>query len=70
MQTCSIFPACLPTDGESLWPSRSPFCGTWERGILAVQRTAMELGKRCFSVAAPIIWNGLPDLSKDTFDGD
>jgi len=32
-----------------------------ERGDLAVPRTATELGKRSFSVAAPVTWNSLPD---------
>jgi len=31
-----------------------------ERGDVAAPRTATGLGKRSFSVAAPVIWNSLP----------
>ena len=44
-----------------------------ERGDLVVLRTATELDKRSFSVAAPVIWNSLPEhlrsfsISKEQF---
>jgi len=32
---------------------------------LAVLRTATELGRLSFHIAAPVIWNGLPDTIRD-----
>ena len=37
------------------------------RRDLAVPRTTTELGKRSFSVAAPIIWNSLPDPLRSSY---
>ena len=41
-------------------------------GYLVVPRTATELGKRSFSMAAPVIWNSCarPPSSKDSFSVD
>jgi len=57
VESLGFLPPCR--NGESFWPSRG--LRTVERGDLVVPRTATELDKRSFSVAAPVIWNSLPD---------
>jgi len=49
--------ACIRTANLS---GRNCLCSV-ERGDLAVPKTATELGKRSLYVAAPVIWNSLPE---------
>ena len=58
-----LYPA-FPASSMSAYRRRS-LCGraglrSAERGDLSVPRTATELRKRSFSVAAPAIWNSPP----------
>jgi len=48
-----MFPARVHIDGESLWPSRSPFCGTWRSGsaeVSALRSGHLEQSSRPFAV--------------------